>query len=333
VPNHHSTLFSRRQIIASAIALPVASAGSLPLWAQTRFPERPVTIIVPFAAAGIADLTARALAGQMARKLGQPVIVDNRPGAGGISAGQAVATARPDGHTLLLMSNANAVSVGLFRRLPFDTVRDFAPVSTIGFFDLGIFVSAGSRFARLADVVSYARANPGRLNVGTIAIGSTQHLSAKLFETVAGVEFNVVPYRGSPAALTALRSGEVDVVFEILGPMIPHITANVTRPLAVTSSSRNQALPNVPTVTESGVLGYDVSSWNALAAPAGTPQPIIEQLNQVVRDSLAMPQVRDQLVGLGMRLAPSTPAELQALLGAEIRRWGEVIRVAKIEPE
>lgn len=311
-----------------------AGLGSSPaLRAQSRFPDKPISLLVPFAPGGIADLTARAVAEPMARTLGQPVVVENRPSAGSIVASQAVATARPDGHTLLLMSNGHAVSVGLFRKLPYDTQRDFAPVGTLGFFDIGIFAAAGSRFATLRDALTFAKAHPGKLNVGTIAPGSTQHLSAKLFETVAGIDVLVVPYKGSPAVLTALRSGEVDLAFEVVGPMLPQVSAGVVRALAVSSDRRSPALPEVPTVVQAGVAGYNVASWNAIAAPAGTPPEVVERLNRALREAVSMPAVQERLGKLGMRLQAGTPADLQALLGSEIKRWGEVIRAAKIEPE
>ncbi len=321
---------SRRRLVTAAAALPALAALPHVASAQARFPERPITIVVPFGPGGIADLTARAVGEHMATTLGQSVVIDNKPSAGGIVAAQAVTSARPDGHTLLLMSNGNAVSVGLFKKLPYDPVKDFAPIGTLGYFDLGVFVPSNSRFATLADMVAFAKANPGKLNVGTIAIGSTQHLSAKLFETVAGVEALVVPYKASPAVLTALRAGEIDVAFEIVGPMVPQVSAGAVKALAVTSSQRNAALPDVPTVAQAGVAGYDVASWNALAAPAGTPPAVIDALNKATRDAIAAPSVRDKL---GMRLAASSPVELQTLLTGEIKRWGDVIRAAKIEPE
>jgi tripartite-type tricarboxylate transporter receptor subunit TctC len=311
--------------------------GSAPfgaaLRAQPRFPDRPITLLVPFAPGGVADITARAVAEAMARSLGQPVVVDNRPSAGSIVASQAVAMARPDGHTLLLMSNGNAVSVGLFRKLPYDPQKDLAPVSALGHFDLGLFVAADSRFKTLKDLLVFARANPGRLNIGSIAVGSTQHLAARLFETRAGIDALVVPYRGTPAVLTALRGGEIDVAFEIVAPMLPQVAGGTLRALAVSSNQRNPALPDVPTVQHVGVAGYDVSSWNAIAAPASTPPELIERLNRAVRDALARTEVRDKLTRLGVRLQASTPAELQALLASEIQRWGAVIQAAKIEPE
>ncbi len=316
-------------------ALWIAGSALAPglLHAQPRFPERPIRIVVPFAPGGIADITARALGEPLAQALGQPVVVENQPGAGSIVASQAVATARPDGHTLLLMSNGHAVSVGLFRKLPYDPQKDFAPISTLGFFDLGLFVAASSRFGNLKALLDFARAHPGQLKVGTIAPGSTQHLSAKLFETVAGIETLVVPYRGSPAVLTALRSGEVDVAFEIAGPMVPQVQAGAVRALAVSGDQRNPALPEVPTVAQAGLPGYEVASWNALAAPAGTPPEVLAKLGAAVREALATPAVRERLGKLGLRVQGSSAAELQALLAREIARWGGVIRAAKIEPE
>jgi tripartite-type tricarboxylate transporter receptor subunit TctC len=310
-----------------------SSLLALPGWAQPRFPERAISLLVPFGPGGIADLTARAVAEHMARSLGQPVVVENKPSAGSIVASQAVATARPDGHTLLLMTNGNAVSVGLFKKLPYDPQRDFAPISTLGYFDLGLFVAANSRFASLRAVLDHARANPGKLNVGTIAPGSTQHLAAKLFETVAGIDALVVPYKGSPAVLTALRAGEIDLAFEIAGPMVAQVQAGAVRALAVTSDHRNPALPDVPTVAQAGVAGYNVASWNALAAPAGTPPEVLAVLGRAAREAVASAGVQDKLGKLGMRLSASTPAEMQALLAGEIKRWGEVIRSAKIDPE
>jgi tripartite-type tricarboxylate transporter receptor subunit TctC len=330
--SHTLFRFDRRAALAGlaglcAMTLPGLAAAASP------YPSRPISLLVPFGPGGIADITARAVAEAMGRTLGQTIVVDNRPSAGSIVASQAVANARPDGHTVLLMSNGNAVSVGLFRKLPYDTQKDLVPVSTLGYFDLGVFVAANSRFKSLQEVVAFAKANPGRLNVGTIAVGSTQHLSAKLFETVAGVRMLLVPYKGSPAVLTALRAGEIDVAFEIIGPMLPHVQAGVVKTLAVTGDRRNPALPQAPTVIESGVPGYNVASWNALAVPAGTPADVIEVLNRAAREAVASPGVKDKLGQLGMRVAASTPAEASELLAREIKRWGEVMRAAGIEPQ
>ncbi|MBL8289284.1 MAG: tripartite tricarboxylate transporter substrate binding protein [Rubrivivax sp.] len=330
----------RRRSALRALALLAAAGGAppgspRPALAQgpARFPDKPILLVVPFAPGGVADLTARAVAEQMGRSLGQPVVIENKPSAGSIVAGQAVATAKADGHTLLLMSNANAVSVGLFRKLPYDTAEAFAPVSTLGFFDLGLFVPANSRFATLRDLLAFAKAHPGQLVVGTIAVGSTQHLAAKLFETVAGIEALLVPYKGSPAVLTALRAGEIDLAFEVVAPMVAQVQGGAVKALAVSSGQRNPALPQVPTAQEAGLAGYDVASWNALAAPAGTPAAVVQRLNSAAREAVATAEVRDKLGRIGVRLAASTPQELRSLLAAEIQRWSKVIRAAQIEPQ
>ena len=319
----------RRGLLAAACGWVLASGGQ----AQTTWPTRPITLIVPFAPAGIADITARTVAQAMARELGQPIGVDNRPGAGSVIASSAVARAAPDGYTLLLMSNSNAVSTALFRKLPFDVVKAFAPITTLGFFDLGVFVASDSRFRSLKDVVAYASANPGRLTIASISVGSTQHLAAELFKTKAGIDALIVPYKGTPAVLTALRTGEVEVAFEILGPMLPQLRAKAIQVVAVTSDRRYAGLPQVPTVMEAGVPDYAVASWNALAAPAGTPPAVIARLNRVAAEALAQPAVQQRLLELGVRTQSGSPQQLESLLASEIERWGRVIRAAKIEPE
>jgi tripartite-type tricarboxylate transporter receptor subunit TctC len=312
-----------------------AGAGTLALIAQaeTGYPHKPITLIVPFAPGGIADVTARTVAQAMATSLKQPIVVDNRPSAGSIVGSTAVAQAAPDGYTLLLMSNGNAVSTGLFKKLPFDVRHDFAPIATLASFDLAVFVAQASRFKTLREVQAYAKANPGKLTIGTIAVGSTQHLAAELFKTSAGIEAVTVPYKGAPAVLTALRAGEIDLGFEILGPMLPQVAAQVIRPLAVTSAQRFAGLPEVPTVQEAGIASYNVASWNALAAPAGTPKDVIATLNRTANEALKSPAVVKQLQTLGVRPQGGSPEQLQALLESEIKRWGTVIKAAKIEPE
>ena len=325
----------RRQLLGAASAWALG-----PWWTHGQaasvggsFPTRPLTLVVPFAPGGIADLVARAVAEEMGHRLGQTMIVDNRPGAGSLVATQAVVNARPDGHTLLLLSNGHAVSVGLFKKLPYDLQKDLAPITTLGHFDLGFFVAQGSRHASLADVVAQARARPGGLTIGTITPGSTQHLAAKWFESVAGIEALVVPFKGTPAVLSALRAGDIDLAVEILGPWISQVQSGTLRALAVSSDQRNPALPQVPTVQQAGVPGYQVSSWNALAAPAATPPEVLTTLHRAARQALGAPAVISALQRLGVRAQGSTPDETQALLKRETQRWGAVIRAAQIVPE
>ena len=319
----------RRDLLAGTAALWLPAAAP----AVESFPNRPVTLVVPFAPGGVADLTARTVGRAMAQRLGQPVVVDNRPGAGGIVATQAVLKAPADGHTLLLISNATAVSVHLVRRLPYDVTRDLAPISTLGFFELALVVGAESRFKTLAELVAHGRAHPGKLTLGSISLGSTQHLAAELFKARTGLDAVVVPYKGTPAVISALRAGESDLGVEVLGPLLPQLQARVIRALAVTGARRFELLPDVPTALEQGLRDYTVDSWNALAAPAGTPPAVIERLRRATQEALAWPGVRSTLRDLGVRAQAGTPAELAALLASEIRHWGEVARAARIEAQ
>lgn len=337
IQRRHLLLTAGPTAFAATAAALVGPLGLLmaggPAAAQTpgNYPARPITLIVPFAPGGIADLTARSVAQAMGASLGQPVVVDNRPSAGSIVASQAVATAKADGYTLLLMSNANAVSASLFRKLPFDVLKAFAPVSLLGSFELVACVGAGSRFKTLAELLAFGRANPGRLTVASIAVGSTQHLAAELFLQRSGVLAVVVPYKGSPAVITALRSGEADLAFEILGPTLGQISGGALRALAVTGTQRNPALPQVSTMAEAGVADYTVASWNALAAPAGTPPEVITRLNRAAREAITSPAVAQQLRSLAVSAQASSPAELADLLASEIKRWRGVIAAAGIE--
>lgn len=300
--------------------------------AQPAYPTKPITIIVPFGAGGVADITARTVGQAISASLKQAVVIDNRPSAGAVVGSTAVANAKPDGYTLLLMSNANAISAGLFKKLPYEPVKAFTPIGTLGYFDLALFVTDGSPLKTVQDVVVRAKAQPGKLTIGTIAVGSTQNLAAELFKTTAGIDALVVPYNGTPALQTALMAGQVDLGFEVLSPMMSHLATGPRglRALAVTSERRFTGLPNVPTVQESGVPKYSVASWNALAAPAGTPPSVIDTLNAAVRDAVNKPEVQQRLQTLGVRTQASTPAEAAQLLRSEIERWKQVIVSAKV---
>ena len=320
--------FNRRQLLQSMAlsALPVTWAQ-----AQSAFPSKALRIVVPFGAGGVADLTVRAVAQKLSDNLAQPVIVDNRPGAGGIVAGELVAKAAPDGHTLLLMSNGTAVSAGLFKSLPYNTRTDFAPVSLLGLFDIAIVVPDSSPYKTLAELVSYGRANPGKLNIGTINIGSTQHLAAELFRTQANLISQIIPYNGTPAVINALRGGQVDVVVEILGPLKPQINAKAVRLLGVMGASRPKDLPQVPVVRElPGLSSFNVSSWNALAAPGKTPKDVVDRLSAEVAKVLADPEMVQRLAGFNVEAKASSPAQLAQLLDSDIKRWGDVIQKAGI---
>jgi tripartite-type tricarboxylate transporter receptor subunit TctC len=287
--------------------------------------------MVPFGPGGIADLTARAVGERLAVRLGQAVVIENRPSAGGIVAGEAVAKAEPDGHTLLLMSNGTAVSAGLFKSLPFNPRTDFAPISLLGLFDMAVVVPENSPHKSMVELMAYAKSNPGKLNIGTINIGSTQNLAAELMRSQANMDAQIVPFNGTPALLNALRGGQIDLAVEILGPLKPQISAKAVRLLAVMGEQRPADLPDTPTVKELPQMGgLVVSSWNALAAPAKTPKPIIDRLASDVSQVLADPELIKRLAGLQVMAKSSSPAQLGQLLDRDIVRWSEVIKKAGI---
>jgi tripartite-type tricarboxylate transporter receptor subunit TctC len=323
---------ARRCFMSRLFALSLLACCVLTAQAQ-GFPTKPLRIVVPFGAGGVADLTARTVAQKMSEGLGQSVVIDNRPGAGGIVAAEMVAKAEPDGYTLLLMSNANAVSAGLFKALPFDPVKDFTSVSLMGTFDLAIVTSAESRFQTLPELLTWAKTNPGKLNIGSINIGSTQHLTAELFKSVAGLDAQVVPFNGTPAVMTALRGGQIDVAVEVLSPVLPQIKGGALRALAVTGQKRNSALPLVTTAKEGGLPNLVSTSWNGLGVPAKTPQAVVERLNKEVNVALQNPVVRQKLLELNVEPHPSTVLQAQEWLQNEIKRWGDVIQRAGIQKQ
>jgi tripartite-type tricarboxylate transporter receptor subunit TctC len=309
-----------------AVAVLCAAAGAS---AQT-YPNKPIRVIVGFGPGGVADLTCRVVAQKLSAQLGQQVLIENRPGAGGIVAAEAVAQAPPEGHTLLLMSNGNAVSASLFKSLPYDTVADFSSVSTLGFFDIAMFTKADSKLKSVKDVLAYAKANPGKMNIGTINIGSTQNLSAELFKGMTGIDATIVPYKNSPDVLVAVRGDFVEIAFDMLAPIIAQYRSGVVRIIANTSDRRFPGMPDVPTIAESGVSGYQASSWNAISAPTKTPPAIIERLNREINTALAAPEVKSRLLEMGVVARGGTPDDLKNLLMADIKKWRGVIERAKI---
>jgi tripartite-type tricarboxylate transporter receptor subunit TctC len=287
--------------------------------------------VVGYAPGGVADITARMVAQKLSNALGVQVVVDNRPGAGGIVAAETVARAEPDGYTLLHMNQGNAVSAAVFRSLPYDTVRDFAPVSAMGFFDVLVLANKGSPLSSVRDVIALAKANPDKLNIGTVAVGSGQHMAASLFKAMTGLNLTLVPFKSTPALFSALKGGDIQVAFEITAPARALVRGGELKVLAVSSGKRFSGMPEVPTVQESGVPGYQVSAWNGVAAPARTPASIVERLNREVNAALAQPDIREKFLEFGIDPRGGTPEDLRDLLAAEIAKWKEVVAITGIE--
>jgi tripartite-type tricarboxylate transporter receptor subunit TctC len=294
------------------------------------YPSRPVRLVLPFGVGGVADISARIVADALGNKLGQRFVVDNVPGAGGIAAARNALAAVRDGYTLALLTNATAISVSLFTNLPFDPLKDFTPISTLGYFDCLFVTNAASDFSTLQDFLAAARAKPGVLNVGTVNPGSTQHLTAELFKSTAGVNFVIVPFRTTPEAVIALMRDDIHMVIDFYAGLKAGMSDGKLLPVAWSAAKRSPALPDVPTVQEGGVPGFNVTSWNALYAPAGVPPEVIDTVNRGLRTVLADPDVKRRLLDLGIDSKAGAPAELDTQMRADIKKWAEVIERAGI---
>ncbi len=316
-------------VIASAISVFVLCA--LPsAFAEGDYPTHPVTLIVPYAAGGVADVGMRILADKLSNRLGQQFVVENRPSAGGIVAAQAGASAAPDGYTLLMTGNNNAIAAALFNSLPYNILTDFSSISTAAFFDLLIVTRANSPLQSVQDIIDAARKNPGKLNIGTIKPGSTQNLAAELFVNTAGVNAAIVPFRTSPDMAGAVLRGDIDVAFEFYAAINGLLADNKIRVLASAGPQRTAYLPNVPTVIESGLKDFEVQSWNGLSVPAATPASVIATLNAAMKEVIPTPEVADRAKQMGMTMHWSTPADMTARMKADIAKWGAVIQKAGI---
>jgi len=296
----------------------------------SQYPAKPVRIVLPFGPGGVADITTRTLAPRMSEGLGQQVVVENMPSAGGIRASETVARAEPDGYTLLLLTNGNAVSQALFKSLPYDPMNDFAMISTVGFFSMVIVTGPESKYKTLRDAIAAAKADPGKLNIGSINPGGTQHLAAELFRSTAGIDALVVPHKTTGEVIIGTRNGNLDISVDFIAPLISAVKGGTLRALAVTAGKRFPGLSEVPTVIEAGVPGYDVASWNALAAPAKTPRPVVDKLHGALVKALAAPDVEKRFAELGVEGRSSTPDQLRDFYASEAKRWTQVVERAKI---
>jgi tripartite-type tricarboxylate transporter receptor subunit TctC len=319
-----------RNLAAFSFALAAANLAADGAYAQSAYPDHPVRVILPFGPGGVADITARLVAEKLSQKLGQNFVIENNPGAGGIAAAHAVLQAPADGYTLAFLSNGTAISVPLFEKLPFDPLKQFVPVSALGYFNLDFAVAANSDFKSLGDVLKAARDKPGTINLGSITVGSTQNLTAQLFKAMSGTDIVIVPFRTSPDEAVALLRGDIQMEVEFYAALKPSLRSGQARALASSGPKRSPELPDVPTVSEAGVPNFDVTSWNALYAPAGTPQPIIDKLNGALREVLADPDLKKRALDLGIETKGSTPDEMDARMRSDIDKWTKVIESAHI---
>jgi hypothetical protein len=322
-------MLNRRDFTLSLLASNMTALS----FAQTTFPDRAVKLVVPFAAGGLADITFRLVGEKLSGLLNKPVLIENIPGAGGFAAASAVLRAKPDGHALLVIANGTAITKSLFKSMPYDPVKDLTPISFAAYFDLVVLAKGDGPYKSLNDLLNAARQNPGKLNFGTINPGSTQNLSAELFKTTAKLDVAVVPFKTTPEAFTALMSNSLDVVFDSYAASKSLVDSGQLRALASTGGKRSGYLPSVPTVLESGVPGYDVTGWNALSAPAGTPSEVVALLNRHMNTVMNMPDVKKRLFDLGTDAYAGTTEELRLKLNSDIAKWAAVIKQVGLQQQ
>lgn len=323
--------FGRARLLTLAILLATCLAPAAQ--AQT-YPERPIRLIAPFPAGGLADVLARAVGDELSRSLGQPVIVENRAGAGGNVGADAVAKSTPDGYTLL-MASAGILTANqfLYATMPFDPEKDFVPVSNVADMPMMVVVNPNVQAKTLAELVALARANPGKLNFGSPGIGTTGHLGLALLMHAANVKVTHVPYRGAAPSITDLIAGQIDGVVDNPPTVLPHIESGKLRPLAVAAKQRMALLPELPTAAEAGVANYEASSWFGVIAPAGTPPAVVVRLHQEIAAAMQKPAVRERFAKTGARLLGNTPEEFARQINADRKMWGEVIKAADIKAQ
>jgi tripartite-type tricarboxylate transporter receptor subunit TctC len=322
---------TRRAFVAASLT---AAAGA-PIWARradadVRYPERPVRIIVPYGLGSVADLTTRLVGDKLALNLGQRFVVENMPGAGGIAAARAALQAPADGYTIELLTSNTAISVPLFKKLPFDPLKDFVPISSVSSFDCVFVSNAAAEYKTMGDFLKGAHDKPGTLNIGTINVGSMQHLSAELLKSMSGANFVIIPFRTPPETVQALLRNDVHLVVDLPSALQRALSEHRLHAVAATGPVSARSLGGIPTVAEAGVPGYEVTSWNALYAPAGAPKEAIEVLNAALHEVLADPEIRRRGADLGIDTRAGTPAEADAKMRADIAKWDKVIADAKI---
>ncbi|MPS28127.1 tripartite tricarboxylate transporter substrate binding protein [Pigmentiphaga sp.] len=314
-----------------AVAL-VAAVG--PAWPADGYPSRPIRIVIPFAPGGTVDILGRVLGEQLGTRLGQPVIIDNRPGAGGNIAAANVARADPDGYTLFLGSmGTQSMNGAIYAKLSFDPVADFAPITRLVTSANLLVVHSSIKANSVKELIDYLKARPGQVNYASAGIGSFNHISAVLFETMAGVKMTHVPYKSGGQALNSVLAGETQLVFQTIPAAVPFIQAGKLRALAVCSEERHPLFPDLPTASESGLPGFEINTWYGMLAPAATPRAVIDKLHGALVQTLQDPAIRKRLTELGLDAAPDTPEQFAALIKTDAVKWGKVIKTAGVVAE
>lgn len=318
----------RRKFIATGVgAALTASVAALPAWAQEAWPTKPVKLIVPFPPGGPTDVMGRTAAKVMAEKLGQPFVVENKAGAGGNIGGQYAAKAAADGYTLFMGTvGTQSINASLYKKMPFDPIKDFAPLTRVANVPNLLVANPQQPFKTVPEMIAYAKANPGKINFGSPGNGASPHLSGELFNAMAKVELTHIPYKGSAPAVTDLLGNQIAIMFDNLPSVIPHVRSGKLRAIAITTAKRSPELPDVPTIAEAGVPGYEAMSWFGLLAPAATPAPVLAKLSGALAKVLANPEVKKKIVDQGGEPVNETPAQFAAFIQSESVKWGKVVK-------
>ncbi|MDD2546258.1 MAG: tripartite tricarboxylate transporter substrate binding protein [Burkholderiaceae bacterium] len=319
---------SRRQFTLSAVAF-AAAVGALPAQAlaQAAYPSKPITIIVPFAAGGTTDILARLVGQYLSTELGQPVVVENKAGAGGNIGATAAAKAPADGYTLFMGTvGTHAINAALYKKMPFDHVKDFAPLSRVAMVPNLLVSHPSQPFKTVTEMIAYAKANPGKVNFGSPGNGSSPHLSGELFKSMAKVDLTHIPYKGSAPAVADLLGNQISIMFDNLPSVIPHVRSGKLRAIAISTATRSGDLPNVPTIAEAGVPGYEATSWFGMFAPAATPAPVLAKIHAALGKVLANPEVKKKIDDQGGEPVNETSEAFAAFIQKETQKWGKVVR-------
>ena len=310
-----------------------ASGGALAQGAAASFPSKSITIVIPATPGGAIDLTARVIGPKLTDAWGKPVVVENKAGATGIIGTEFIAKAAPDGQTLVLVASSHAINPSMFKKLPYDTVKSFEPVVLTHVLPLMLVVHPSLPVKNVQELIAYAKANPGKLSFASSGPGGAPHMSGELFKSMAGLDMIHVPYKGSTAAHSDLLAGRVSMMFDTVSAISPHVKSGALRALAVTTAKRSAAMPDVPTMAEAGMKGYETSTWGGILAPAGTPKDVVAKLNAEINKALAAQDVRQRMLDAGIEPAGGTPQQFTAFIQSEMAKWAKVAKTAGIEPE
>ncbi|MDR2300065.1 MAG: tripartite tricarboxylate transporter substrate binding protein [Comamonas sp.] len=327
---HTAPLISRRRATRLALAAAALSAfaAAPAAFASGDYPNKPIRLVVPYPPGGPTDIVARVVAQKLQEQLGQSIIVDNKPGAGANLGAEQVARSTPDGYTLMVATTAHAINPSLFSKLNYSITKDFTPISQLTSGPLVIVATPTLQASNVKELIALAKSRPGGLNYASSGNGQSTHLSAELFSAMAGVKMNHVPYKGSAPALTDVMSGQADLMFDTMLSSMPFVKGGKLKAIAVTSSERSPSAPDIPTIAEAGLPGYEAIAWNGMLAPAGTPKEVIDRLNAALRTVLQSPDVKQRFDGQGFAAKWDTPSAFGSFLNAEVEKWGKVVKTS-----